>query len=127
MYEKEEERQALRVLQTVEFTDVYYGLSARSLLLKIYYEQEDVEALIALFGSFRTYLTRNKLVSAYQREVHQNLIAFTRKAHQLRLNRPQRTTPAFRKKVADLKTEIETAGQVTNASWLLEQVDGLVA
>ncbi len=126
LYEKGQSRQALRLLQSVEFTDVYYGLSARALLLKIYYEEDDTESLLALCSSFRTYLKRNKLVSDYQYRVQTNLIRFVKKAYQLKLNRPKRKTDAFTQKVNVLENEINETGEITNLNWLNAKVKELL-
>lgn len=117
-YESGQPRQALRLLQSVEFTDVYYGLSARALLLKIYYEENDTESLLALCSSFSTYLKRNRLVSDYQYRVQSNLIRFVKKAYQLKLNEPKRKTEAFTQKVTALENEINETGEITNVNWL---------
>ena len=37
-YYRKQYRQAVKLLQTVEFTDLYYQLDARSILLKVYFE-----------------------------------------------------------------------------------------
>ena len=39
---------AKRLLQSVEFTDVFYGLNARAILVQVYYEDEDDDALLDL-------------------------------------------------------------------------------
>ena len=101
---------------------MYYGLSARALLLKIYYEENDTESLLALCSSFQTYLKRNKLVSDYQYRVQANLIRFVKKAFQLKLKRPRRTTEAFTQKVTALKNEMSETGEITNLNWLNSKV-----
>ena len=61
-------------MRTVEFTDVYYHLDSKSLLLKIYYEMDDVEPLLSLITTMRVYLKSSKLISEYQRTIYINLI-----------------------------------------------------
>lgn len=126
LYETGEMRKARRLLQSVEFTDVYYGLSARALLLKIYFEEDDSEALFALCSAFSTYLKRSKLASEYQKRVQRNLIRFVKKAYQLKLNRPGRITPAYRQKVETLQQEIEATAEISNMNWLQSKVAGLI-
>jgi hypothetical protein len=124
-YETSEFSQALKVLQAVDFTDIYYELSGRSLLLKLYYEQEDTEALLALIDSFKMYLRRQKLVSEYQHTVHINLLVFTKKMLRLREQRPKRISEAFVRSVDELLQDIEVKGKITNLNWLKAQVVAL--
>lgn len=85
-YEQGESRKALRILNSVEFTDVFYGLSARSLLLKLYFESGDEEAFYNLADAFGAWIKRNEKISVYQKNIHRNLIRFTKKAMDLRLS-----------------------------------------
>lgn len=78
-YAKGKYRDALRIMRTVEFTDVYYHLDAKILLLKIYYETQDFEPLLSMITSTRTYLKRSKLISDYQRGIYINLLNYIRK------------------------------------------------
>lgn len=124
-YAKGDWKQALKVLQEVEFSDVYYHLSGKSLLLKIYFEQDETEALLSLFEAFKTFLKRNKKVSAYQKKVHLNLIRYAQKAN--RLKRPARITEKYKQEVITLRDEITQVGEITNVAWLKSQVEGLLA
>lgn len=47
-------------LNQVEFTDIYYSLGAKVMLLKIYYETRADEAFLSMAASFRTQLSRNR-------------------------------------------------------------------
>ena len=104
----------MRLLQKVEFRDVQYNLNARRMLLRIYYELEELEALESLLDSFRTYIHRQKDLG-YHREHYLNLIAFVKKI--LRNNLKDK---AFRTKI---KRQIEEANALAEKTWLLEQVN----
>jgi len=124
-FETNELGKALQLLQSVEFTDVYYNLSARSLLLKIYYQQGDTEALYALSEAFKVFLKRNKLVSQYQSKVHLNLIKLVKKTHKLRLKKPRRITEGYQAEMDELATEIAATREITNVNWLKEKLNEL--
>jgi hypothetical protein len=68
---------ALRTLVQVEFTDVFYSLDTRKMLLKIYYLQGATEPLISLIQAFRVYLRRNKLISETNRNAYSNFVHLT--------------------------------------------------
>lgn len=82
-YEKGETRRALRLLQSVEFTDVFYALSARALMVKILFEQKEWERLYQQLEAFRAWLKRSQAISAYQKTIHLNLIRFVKKAAEI--------------------------------------------
>lgn len=50
-------------------------LNSKEMLLKIYYERNEVEALYNLLAFFRNYLKRNKLISKNIRLPYQNFIS----------------------------------------------------
>jgi hypothetical protein len=115
---RKEYDKTLKTLLRVEFTDVYYHLDAKSLLLKTYYELNEEDALYSLFDAFKIYLRRNKLISDYQREVYSNLIGFTRRLVTAR-HGSNRVNPE------ELKKEIQETKKVADINWLLSKVEEL--
>ena len=73
-YSTGELKNAIKLMQDVEFTDIYYHLDAKVLLVKIYYDTNAFESLMPLLNSFGNYLRRNKKVSEYQRITYQNFL-----------------------------------------------------
>lgn len=118
---------AMRLLVLVDFEDVYYYLGAKTLLLKIYFSLKDHDGLAALVPSFEAYIRRNKLISAYQRKVHLNLLRFTRKLDELRIRRVTFSPKAYRQKLALLNRQITDTQAITNISWLLDQLERTAA
>lgn len=120
-YEEGRYRQALQLLQQLEFTDVYYQLSARVLTLKIFFEKEDDESLDHLITTFRMFLQRNKEISRYQRQIHLNLVKSTRKLSQIRTRSYRLSPDAYRQQLSELIEKSTQRGNITNLSWLLAQ------
>ena len=125
LYEKQRYREVLKLLQQVEFTDVYYHLSAKFLLLRIYYEQYDYDGFQYLTQAFLAFIKRNKEISAYQTQAYRNLIRFARKAFQLKRRRPQLTEDEFQLRLAKLQQEIQLSKGISNANWLLSKIEEL--
>ena len=73
-YSTGELKKAVKLMRDVEFTDIYYHLDAKVLLVKIYYDTNAFESLVPLSTSFNNYLKRNKKVSTYQRVTYQNFL-----------------------------------------------------
>lgn len=118
-------RVALRLLRAVEFKDLYYELGAKTLLLKIYYDLDDLEGLESLLHAFSTFLRRNKHISAYQLRVHQNLIRAVKRVNQLRYRKRLVGAQAFTKQLSALEHTIRQKREITNIGWLLEKVEAL--
>lgn len=97
-----------------EYDDTFFDLGARMMLLKIYYESGEHDALDALLTSFARHLQR-KTVLGYHKKVYQNIIRLARKMLAL----PPGHTPAR----AALREEIRQTQPLAERSWLLAQLD----
>ena len=111
---KQEYGLALKLLQQVEFTDVFYHLDAKSLLLKTYYELLDPEPFFSLVDTFRIYLRRNRSISDYQRKIYRNLVRFSRWLMQAKLG--------DRRVVKKLKEEVRGEPEAADLRWLKEKM-----
>jgi hypothetical protein len=105
----------LSLLQEVEFTDVYYHLDSKALLLKTYYQTGEWDSLQSLIEAFKVYLKRNRAISEYQRTVYGNLVRFT--ATLLRYKRGKNVN------LQDLAQEIEACREIANIAWLKATVE----
>ncbi len=102
-------KKALAALQEVEFTDLYYQLDSRAILLKCFYEIDDEDALFYHIGAFRLFLARNKTISDYQRITYSNLVRFTSA-----LTR----SAGSRKKISELIAKMNSVKQIADRGWL---------
>jgi hypothetical protein len=101
--------EALIHLNKVEFTDLHYSLGAKSMLCKIYYENDDFDALDSLLHAFNAYLRRNKLISENVRQAYLN---FTQM-----LKRILRTQP---KQFPIILEDLEKTQVMAGKEWLVE-------
>ncbi len=104
----------LSFLQKVEYEDVFYGLDARTLMMKIYYLKDETDALTSLTESFRIYLRRKKRMPKERRKTYLNFIKFVKK---LSLSHP-RDYQTLRQ----LRNKIEETPKVADKTWLLDAV-----
>ena len=63
-------------LREVEFSDIFFALDAKMMLLKIYFDNGDEEPLNSLITSFKAFLKRNRLISDVMRKTYLNFISF---------------------------------------------------
>ncbi|MEM7371214.1 MAG: hypothetical protein AAF587_21540 [Bacteroidota bacterium] len=118
-YQQDQLTLAMRQLQKVSFTDVYYDLSARSLLLKIYYESKEYDSLFYHIKAFQTYLRRNKQVSGYQRKIYHNLLKLVKKLVKIDLQREPVKADEMRR---NLLLEIQEIREIADLKWLRTKV-----
>lgn len=114
-YSREKHREALRQLLSVEFTDVYYHLDSKVLLLKIYYELDDYEPLLSLIDTVRVYLRRNKQISEYQKLIYSNFNRFLKKLTRKKLG--------SKKPYKELEKEMDSVKQIADLNWLKEKLE----
>jgi hypothetical protein len=113
-YSSGEIKKALKLMQNVEFTDIYYHLDAKVLLIKIYYDTNAFESLMPLFTSFNNYLKRNRKVSEYQQLSYQNFL----KAAIALFNYKMFDKGNFEK----IKLSIEEGKNMADVNWLKEKL-----
>ena len=118
-YNLGELKQARKLLSKTDFTDLYYHLDSKVLLMKTYYELDDFEPLLALIGSFRVYLKRNRKISDYQRTIYLNLIKYVRKITRIKLG--------SRLSAKSILEEVQELGKVADQRWLEQKLTELMA
>lgn len=117
-FEKGDYNASMRLLIQYEYDEILMNLNAKIMLLKMYYEQEEYDALESLIESMRAYIQRKK-VMGYHRENFTNFLKMTKNL--IKVN------PYSKTEKEKLKTEIENVNPiiVTERKWLLEQLDAL--
>lgn len=108
-YKKGNYQEAQQHLLQVQYSDIFYGLGARAMLLKIYYETEEDEALISLLASFSIYLRRNKEISSIYRETYLNYTSLLSQINK-----------ATKNKIPTIINKIKNTERLTNRRWLLQ-------
>ena len=107
--------EVLTLLRSVEFTDFYYHLDSKSLLLKTYYELEETEAFFSLVEAFKVYIKRNGLIPGYQKAGYNNMIKLTSRLFKWKLN--PKNNPE------EIVEEIENTKPVVDILWLRKKVE----
>ena len=105
----------MELLQEVRYDDVFYGLDARAMLLKTYYELGEEEPFYALTHSFAVFLQRKKGLSEQHRKNYLAFIAFIKKLHTLDA-RDASALAEFKKRVNDTR-------QLADRKWLMEKLN----
>jgi len=107
----------IELLRNVEYRDVVYALGSKMLLLRTYYELDELMAMDSLMDSFRIYVRRNKLISKDLKREYTNFLNYLKKLTALSVASPQ-AKAAFKQKVS-------TSKNPTIKKWLLEKIEEL--
>ncbi|GJM32985.1 MAG: hypothetical protein DHS20C18_19860 [Saprospiraceae bacterium] len=109
-YHRKAYDEALQQLNILEFSDVHYKLDARVILLKIYYETKEYEALHSLISSFRIFLLRHSEITKSIKTPYLNFLSI--------LNRMLNQG-----KTASIEVRIKQTSLLSSRSWLLAMVE----
>ncbi len=115
-FEKKNYKKAMQLFATLDYNDILMNLVAKTMLLKMYYELDETNALDSLIGSMKTYLQRKK-VMGYHKDNYKNIIQYTKKMLKM--------AHYDKEQIQKLKKEIETTNPLTERKWLLAQLDKL--
>ncbi len=105
---------AMEVLRNVEYSDVTYALGAKTILLRIYYEQSEYMALDSLIDSFRIYLRRNKQISKNLQKEYNNFLNLVKKLTTLRVG--------DKKGLSEFRAKVVATSYNTPKKWLLDKI-----
>lgn len=108
-YRKKNYQEAQTHLLQIEYSDIFYALGSKAMLLKIYYETDEIEALLALIASFSIYLRRNKKIAKNTKE---HYLHFTTILAQV--------VRATKDKIPKVINKINDTQHLFNRAWLLE-------
>ena len=117
-FARKDYRRAMPLLAQVGESDLLLNLDSRVMLLKMYYETGEWDALDALLASFRVLLLRKKKVIGYHQAYYLNTLRYIHKLIRVNLNDKTAVT-AFRAEVEGNKAVIEK-------DWLLGIVGGVM-
>ena len=115
-YAQQKYEDALPLLQKANYRDPLLNLSAKTLLLKIYYETDEYELLHAHLDAMQNYIRRKRVIG-YHKTNYLNIIRYTRKL--VAVNHYDK------KALEKLYTQIETEEVLTEKRWLLGRIRGL--
>ena len=110
-------KQCLNELLKVEFTDIYYSLDSRALLLKTYYQLNNFESALSLVNSFKIFLKRDKKISEYQNIAYSSFIKVSLQLIQLNLG--------HKRDIYKIENLLKSTNQIADSTWLQEKINEL--
>ena len=116
---------AISLLKKIVFTDVFYDISARHLLLKIYFEHSEIESARYHIEAFRNFLKRNKSISNQTRLLHDNCLKIAYQMLRLKDKKPVLTKTEWQKEIEKLERILQQTSPVANKVWLSSEIHHL--
>ena len=108
-FEQKEYKETLIHLYKMPFSETFYDLANKVLMVKTYYELDEIDPLLSLIASFTIYLKRNKKLNNSIREPHLNFCSL--------INQIMRRNY---KKKDKLLEKIQAAHPVIEKGWLIK-------
>lgn len=115
-FEKGDYNQAQSLLTQFEYDDMLFNIIAKTMLLKIYYEQDELDAFESLLESLRIYLQRKEALDPTRKAAYKNMISLMKKMLHLNV-----FSKAQKEKFRELVLQ---TNPLAEREWLLKQVDG---
>ena len=118
-FEEKQYDEVLRLLAPLSRTNIFFDLSIRRLILKVYYERNEEESLISGISTYRVFLHRLDRIADYFKDAniaYLNILSAMSRLHF--------SGSDFQKRKA-LKTEIDETGLLPERVWLLSKVGEL--
>jgi len=113
-FSKKDYQKVIELLREVEYKNLIYALGGKLMLLKTYYELDEIAALDSLIDSFRIYLRRNRTISKDVRQQYMNVLKFVKKLSGL--------APYNKAGLEKVTKEIHECKALADKNWILEKV-----
>jgi hypothetical protein len=109
---------ALENINKVRNDYLILKLDVKSWMLKIYYELNYTDSAYSLIDSYRHFISKNKSLSEYSRERHNNYLKFTSELLKLR-------SGSVNGSADRLAVLLKNTGNVVHKDWLIEKIKNL--
>ena len=117
--------EVLNLLTQVEYHDFRYNLGAKVLLLRVYYERNEFEALDALVESFRQYLQRNRLMADTMKSGMYSVFRITRRIAKIKTSISYTPRDKILNTINKLNKDLNETETIFNRTWLENKIEDL--
>jgi hypothetical protein len=114
-FEKGDYNKAQELLTQFDYAEVHLNIIAKTMLLKIYYEQDEYDAFESLVDSLRIYLQRKEALDAARKNSYKNMLSLMKKLLHLDVY-----SKAQKEKYREL---VVSTNPLAERDWLLKQVE----
>ena len=117
---KKDYAKALQELHQVAFTDPHYHLDTKILMVKCYYELNELIPLFNLIDTFKAFVRKNKQISDVTKPIYTNFLGYVKKLTRIKMG--------SKKSAKDLQEVIKNDPQLggDDKLWLVEKITDMV-
>ncbi|MCY7330730.1 MAG: hypothetical protein LH618_19415, partial [Saprospiraceae bacterium] len=113
-FEKGDYNKAQQLLTQFEYDDMLLNIIAKTMLLKIYHEQDEQDAFESLLESMRIYLQRKEALDPARKMAYKNMISLMKKLMHL--------NPYSKVQKDKLRELVGATNPLMERDWLLRQL-----
>jgi hypothetical protein len=113
-YERGNFDEAMAHLQKSDYTDLLLSLSAKTILLKIYYEIDEFDLLSSHLAAMKAFIGRHKSELSYHYTIYNNIIKYTKRLSELNFNN--------KKEIEKMVESVNTEKVLTERKWILKML-----
>jgi len=103
------------LLLKFEYNDMLFNIIAKTMLLKIYYEEDEYDLFESLLESLRIYLQRKEALDPARKSAYKNMISLMKKLVNL--------NPYAKGPKEKLRELITSTNPLMERDWLMKQLD----
>ena len=122
LFEEGQLHQAVRLLQEITFTDVFYDLSARHLLLRMYIQLEDWEGATYGIQAFEVFIRRNKNIPGQNRQAHLHFARVYKKLLNWKERKEYESQVANESRHTKLQALFQSLEPIAQRDWLKGEI-----
>ncbi|MCC6584588.1 MAG: hypothetical protein IT271_12865 [Chitinophagales bacterium] len=115
-FAKKDYKKAVRILKQIEFEDILWNLDAKSMLLKMHFEEKEYEAMLSLIKSYSLFLHRQKNLGIYKSR-YKKVIRYILKLYN--------NIGKSKSKISQLEINLTEEKELPEKDWFLQQVQKL--
>ena len=119
LFEKKKFEESLSILNRIDFDVFTLKFDIRNLMMRIYIELDYIEEAISLLDSYKHFISKNKGVSEYYRNITESFLKYCKIIIDLK-------TGKSKLKVDEALNELNKDNDVNFRSWLIEKLEGRV-
>jgi hypothetical protein len=117
--------ETLGVLNNVDFSDIYYASSSKTLMLKVYYLLGEFETLAYFITSFKLFLKRNKQLSINYKKGADLFLTYFKKVFNIAEKKDFYSQVKINSKLDLIKEGLHKETNIHNRAWLIEILESL--
>ncbi len=113
---------AIQLLSTVDFSDIYFEISGKYILLKTYYDTEEFEPLDYLIKSFKIFIQRNKTIAQDYKKGIDNFLNMLKQIVKLKHEKQLLSKTDFLDKFEKTNQKLLELKPIFNSKWLKDKL-----